>query len=199
MLPGAHQVAIVSGRRAQLQLWIERCARPHNGRNQDTARPPRCCRSSRRYDRPPPTERYDRGQLHRDRGLRLLPELLQRPVGAPRREPGRLSHLFRDFEDCAETYRDATWPERAQRAPRGIIQTRHVTAGQELSAVAPMRSSRWHMSSGHVVLADLAIGRSYLQQIIRITRVRVRSRAEAMVGAVPNIVPGRYNPHRSAG
>jgi hypothetical protein len=36
MLPGAHQVAIVSGRRAQLQLWIERCARPHNGRNQDT-------------------------------------------------------------------------------------------------------------------------------------------------------------------
>jgi hypothetical protein len=36
-----------------------------------------------------------------------------------------LSHLLRDFEDCAETYPGAIWPAEAQRALRGMIHAWH--------------------------------------------------------------------------
>src|SRR5882757_9243291 len=42
----------------------------------------------------------------------------------------RLSHLLRDYEDCAESYPGAVWPVQAQRALRGLIHARHaVLAG----------------------------------------------------------------------
>jgi hypothetical protein len=45
------------------------------------------------------------------------------------------AHLLRDFEDCAETYPGAGWPEQAQRALRGLIQAWHAAREQGLPAI----------------------------------------------------------------
>ena len=46
-----------------------------------------------------------------------------------------LSHLLRDYEDCAETYPGAVWPAQAQRALRGLIHAWHGAVGQGLPAI----------------------------------------------------------------
>jgi transposase len=45
------------------------------------------------------------------------------------------AHLIRDFEDCAETYPGAGWPQQAQRALRGLIRAWHAAREQGLPAV----------------------------------------------------------------
>jgi hypothetical protein len=45
------------------------------------------------------------------------------------------AHLLRDFEDCAETYPGAGWPEQAQRALRGLIRAWHAARKQGLAAI----------------------------------------------------------------
>jgi transposase len=45
------------------------------------------------------------------------------------------AHVLRDFEDCAETYPGAGWPEQAQRALRGLIRAWHAARAQRLPAV----------------------------------------------------------------
>jgi transposase len=45
------------------------------------------------------------------------------------------AHLIRDFEDCAETYPGAGWPEQAQRALRGLIRAWHAAREQDLPAI----------------------------------------------------------------
>jgi transposase len=45
------------------------------------------------------------------------------------------AHLIRDFEDCAETYPGAGWPQQAQRALRGLIRAWHAAREQQLPAV----------------------------------------------------------------
>jgi transposase len=45
------------------------------------------------------------------------------------------AHLLRDFEDCAETYPGAGWPEQAQRALRGLIRAWRAARAQELPAI----------------------------------------------------------------
>ena len=46
-----------------------------------------------------------------------------------------LSHLLRDFEDCAESYPGAIWPVQAQRALRGLIHAWHAAREQGLPAI----------------------------------------------------------------
>jgi len=46
-----------------------------------------------------------------------------------------LSHLLRDFEDCAESYPRAVWPVQAQRALRGLIRAWHAAREQGLSLI----------------------------------------------------------------
>ena len=46
-----------------------------------------------------------------------------------------LSHLLRDFEDCAESYPGAGWPAQAQRALRGLIRAWHAAREQGLDAI----------------------------------------------------------------
>ena len=46
-----------------------------------------------------------------------------------------LSHLLRDYQDCAESYPGAVWPEQAQRALRGLIHAWHGACEQGLPAV----------------------------------------------------------------
>ena len=46
-----------------------------------------------------------------------------------------LSHLLRDYEDCAETYPGAVWPVQAQRALRGLIHAWHAAREQDLDAI----------------------------------------------------------------
>ena len=45
------------------------------------------------------------------------------------------AHLLRDFEDCAETYPGAGWPEQARRALRGLIHAWHAAREQGLPAI----------------------------------------------------------------
>ena len=45
------------------------------------------------------------------------------------------AHLIRDFQDCAETYPDAAWPEQAMRSLRGLIRARHAAREQGLPAI----------------------------------------------------------------
>jgi transposase len=45
------------------------------------------------------------------------------------------AHLIRDFEDCAETYPGAGWPQQAQRALRGLIRAWHAAREQGLPAI----------------------------------------------------------------
>ena len=46
-----------------------------------------------------------------------------------------LSHLLRDYEDCAESYPGAVWPVQAQRALRGLIHAWHAAREQGLDAI----------------------------------------------------------------
>jgi transposase len=46
-----------------------------------------------------------------------------------------LAHLIRDFQDAAETYPDAVWPEQAQRALRGLIRAWHDARDAGLAAI----------------------------------------------------------------
>ena len=67
-----------------------------------------------------------------------------------------LSHLLRDFEDCAESYPGAVWPAQAQRALRGLIRAWHAAREQGLSAIpAAVREPLAH-EFRHAVLAGLA-------------------------------------------
>jgi transposase len=45
------------------------------------------------------------------------------------------SHVIRDFQDCAETYPGAAWPEQAMRSLRGLIRAWHDARGQGLPAI----------------------------------------------------------------
>jgi hypothetical protein len=67
-----------------------------------------------------------------------------------------LSHLLRDFEDCAESYPGAVWPVQAQRALRGLIHEWHAAREQGLSFIpAAVRDPLAH-EFRHAVLAGLA-------------------------------------------
>jgi transposase len=57
-----------------------------------------------------------------------------------------LSHLLRDFEDCAESYPGAIWRVQAQRALRGMPGTLPASRGSRPSPRKP--STRWGTSSG---------------------------------------------------
>jgi transposase len=46
-----------------------------------------------------------------------------------------LAHLLRDYQDAAETYPAAVWPEQAQRALRGLIRAWHHAREQDLAAI----------------------------------------------------------------
>src|SRR6266705_3707220 len=67
-----------------------------------------------------------------------------------------LSHLLRDYEDCAESYPGAVWPVQAQRALRGLIHAWHAAREQGLDAIpAGLREPLEH-EFRHAVLAGLA-------------------------------------------
>ena len=67
-----------------------------------------------------------------------------------------LSHIVRDFEDCAESYPGAVWPVQAQRALRGLIRAWHAAREQGLDAIpAGVREPLEH-EFRHAVLAGLA-------------------------------------------
>ena len=67
-----------------------------------------------------------------------------------------LSHLLRDFEDCAESYPGAVWPVQAQRALRGLIRAWHAAREQGLPLIpAAVRDPLAH-EFRHAVLAGLA-------------------------------------------
>jgi transposase len=67
-----------------------------------------------------------------------------------------LSHLLRDYEDCAESYPGAVWPMQAQRALRGLIRAWHAAREQGLDAIpAGVREPLEH-EFRHAVLAGLA-------------------------------------------
>jgi transposase len=67
-----------------------------------------------------------------------------------------LSHLLRDFEDCAESYPGAIWPVQAQRALRGLIRAWHAAREQGLPLIpAAVRDPLAH-EFRHAVLAGLA-------------------------------------------
>src|ERR1039457_6172401 len=58
-----------------------------------------------------------------------------------------LSHLLRDYEDCAEAYPGAVWPVQAQRALRGLIHA--------------WQAAREHGKNAMDVLHDLMLGRPW--------------------------------------
>jgi hypothetical protein len=67
-----------------------------------------------------------------------------------------LSHLLRDYEDCAGSYPGAIWPVQAQRALRGLIRAWHAAREQGLDAIpADVRNPLEH-EFRHAVLAGLA-------------------------------------------
>ncbi len=67
-----------------------------------------------------------------------------------------LSHLLRDYEDCAETYPGAVWPVQAQRALRGIIHAWHAAVEQGLTAIPADVLKPLAHEFRHAVLAGLA-------------------------------------------
>jgi transposase len=67
-----------------------------------------------------------------------------------------LSHLLRDFEDCAETYPGAVWPAQAQRALRGMIHAWHAALEQGLTAISADTLGPLEHEFRHAVLAGLA-------------------------------------------
>ena len=67
-----------------------------------------------------------------------------------------LSHLLRDYEDCAETYPGAVWPVQAQRALRGMIRAWHAACEQDLPAIPADVLRLLAHDFRHAVLAGLA-------------------------------------------
>jgi transposase len=67
-----------------------------------------------------------------------------------------LSHLLRDFEDCAESYPGAVWPAQAQRALRGMIHAWHAAREQGLAAIPTDTLRPLEHEFRHAVLAGLA-------------------------------------------
>jgi transposase len=67
-----------------------------------------------------------------------------------------LSHILRDYEDCAESYPDAIWPVQAQRALRGLIHAWHAAREQGLSAISEDVLKPLAHEFRHAVLAGLA-------------------------------------------
>src|ERR1700678_4140291 len=67
-----------------------------------------------------------------------------------------LSHLLRDFEDCAESYPGAIWPAQAQRALRGLIRAWHAAREQGLDAIPADARKPLEHEFPHAVLAGLA-------------------------------------------
>ena len=67
-----------------------------------------------------------------------------------------LSHLLRDYEDCAESYPGAIWPAQAQRALRGMIHAWHAALGQGLTAIPGDVLKPLAHEFRHAVLAGLA-------------------------------------------
>jgi hypothetical protein len=67
-----------------------------------------------------------------------------------------LSHLLRDYEDCAETYPAAVWPVQAQRALRGLIHAWHAAREQGLPAIPDDILKPLAHEFRHAVLAGLA-------------------------------------------
>jgi transposase len=67
-----------------------------------------------------------------------------------------LSHLLRDFEDCAESYPGAVWPVQAQRALRGLIHEWHAARELRLSLIPASAREPLEHEFRHAVLAGLA-------------------------------------------
>jgi transposase len=67
-----------------------------------------------------------------------------------------LSHLLRDFEDCAESYPGAVWPAQAQRALRGLIHAWHAAREQGLPLIPGAVRDPLAHEFRHAVLAGLA-------------------------------------------
>jgi transposase len=67
-----------------------------------------------------------------------------------------LSHLLRDYQDCAESYPGAVWPGQAQRALRGLIHAWHTAREQGLPAIPAEVLKPLEHEVRHAVLAGLA-------------------------------------------
>jgi len=67
-----------------------------------------------------------------------------------------LAHILRDYQDCAETYPGAVWPEQAQRALRGLIRAWHAAREQGLAAIPADVADPLAHEFRHAVLAGLA-------------------------------------------
>jgi hypothetical protein len=67
-----------------------------------------------------------------------------------------LSHLLRDYEDCAESYPGAVWPAQAQRALRGLIHEWHLAVEQGLPAIPEDALAPLEHEFRHAVLAGIA-------------------------------------------
>ena len=67
-----------------------------------------------------------------------------------------LSHLLRDYQDCAESYPGAVWPGQAQRALRGLIRAWHAALEQGLPAIPAEVLTPLEHEFRHAVLAGLA-------------------------------------------
>jgi len=67
-----------------------------------------------------------------------------------------LSHLLRDYEDCAGSYPGAVWPAQAQRALRGLIHAWHAAREQGLDAIPADPRKPLEHEFRHAVLAGLA-------------------------------------------
>ena len=66
------------------------------------------------------------------------------------------AHLLRDYQDCAETYPGAVWPEQAQRALRGLIRAWHAAREQGLRGIPADITGPLEHEFRHAVLAGLA-------------------------------------------
>lgn len=67
-----------------------------------------------------------------------------------------LSHLLRDYQDCAESYPGAVWPEQAQRALRGMVHAWHAAREQGLTAIPASVLKPLAHEFRHAVLAGPA-------------------------------------------
>ena len=67
-----------------------------------------------------------------------------------------LSHLLRDYEDCAESYPGAVWPVQAQRALRGLIREWHAALEQGFPFIPASARDPLEHEFRHAVLAGLA-------------------------------------------
>lgn len=77
------------------------------------------------------------------------------PGGTHRREPGTL-RLIRDYQDAAESYPAAIWPQQAQRALRGLISAWHDAREQGLAEIPAATADPPISEFRHAVRAGLA-------------------------------------------